>query len=386
MKRTLVFQDGDSQKFWSIEVNGTGFTVNYGRLGTKGQFQTKSFETEEKCQKEASKLIAEKTRKGYNELADGAEMPELVIVEKDPNAFQFSKEQKAMLKERVEDEQYSKKEAKLLEKLVLKHIIPCFNLKIVDGKPTPLDSSVGGIPYCPIGEELPKDENGNEIPLLIQLNLEGIELPGYPNKGIFQLFMKENPPDLEWEDFEEIMQTGNRARYYEDITAEYRKDIPYSNHSMAGACGNDMPADQRHYKIQLEKGWSMYPLLYAEFFSKEAYIFGNCEIFNEILKILECEQTLADIDPEEYFDYDSDFFDVFSDMFPDVSNIGGYGSTPQGQTSIPYSVAKDKKDAKLIHLSEDIISWGDCGCIYFFYEDITKIKKDQSLWGYGDMS
>lgn len=67
MKRIFIFQDAKSQKFWSIDVEGTGFTVQYGRLGTEGQTSTKNFDTEEKCQKEADKLIAEKTKKGYAE-------------------------------------------------------------------------------------------------------------------------------------------------------------------------------------------------------------------------------------------------------------------------------------------------------------------------------
>ena len=67
MKRCFIFQDGNSQKFWNIEVDGSGFVVTYGKLGTAGQTSEKSFGSEEKCQKEADKLIAEKTRKGYVE-------------------------------------------------------------------------------------------------------------------------------------------------------------------------------------------------------------------------------------------------------------------------------------------------------------------------------
>ncbi len=67
MKRIFIFQDAKSQKFWSIDVEGTSFIVEYGRLGTSGQTSSKSFDSEDKCQKEAEKLIAEKTKKGYTE-------------------------------------------------------------------------------------------------------------------------------------------------------------------------------------------------------------------------------------------------------------------------------------------------------------------------------
>ena len=67
MKRTFNFNDDKSAKFWSIETNGSEFTVNYGRIGTNGQTQTKSFGSDEECQKAADKLIKEKTGKGYIE-------------------------------------------------------------------------------------------------------------------------------------------------------------------------------------------------------------------------------------------------------------------------------------------------------------------------------
>ena len=67
MKRTFNFNDDKSSKFWSIEVSGSEFTVHYGRIGTNGQTQTKSFGSNEECQKAADKLIKEKTGKGYIE-------------------------------------------------------------------------------------------------------------------------------------------------------------------------------------------------------------------------------------------------------------------------------------------------------------------------------
>ena len=70
MKRCFIFQEGNSQKFWNIEQDGTGFTVTYGKLGTAGQNSVKSFDSEEKCEKEANKLIAEKLKKGYVESSE----------------------------------------------------------------------------------------------------------------------------------------------------------------------------------------------------------------------------------------------------------------------------------------------------------------------------
>ncbi|EMO14744.1 WGR domain protein [Leptospira santarosai str. CBC523] len=67
MKHRLTFKDDKSDKFWNIEVDETSFTVTYGKTGTSGQTQTKTFDNEEKCLKEAEKLLSEKLKKGYVE-------------------------------------------------------------------------------------------------------------------------------------------------------------------------------------------------------------------------------------------------------------------------------------------------------------------------------
>ena len=69
MPRHFEFVDGSSSKFWEVGVNGTDVTVRYGRIGTDGQTQTKSFGDAAAAQKHADKLIAEKTKKGYSEVA-----------------------------------------------------------------------------------------------------------------------------------------------------------------------------------------------------------------------------------------------------------------------------------------------------------------------------
>jgi uncharacterized protein (TIGR02996 family) len=65
--RTFEFDDGKSHKFWNIELTGTSFTVTYGKVGTQGQTQTKSFPDVTRARKEHDKLVAEKLKKGYSE-------------------------------------------------------------------------------------------------------------------------------------------------------------------------------------------------------------------------------------------------------------------------------------------------------------------------------
>lgn len=65
MKRTLVYMDAKSSKFWNIELTGNSYTVTYGRIGTEGQSLTKDFPSEEAARKDAEKLVKEKLGKGY---------------------------------------------------------------------------------------------------------------------------------------------------------------------------------------------------------------------------------------------------------------------------------------------------------------------------------
>lgn len=66
-RRELVFQDGNSNKFWNIELDGSQYKVRFGRVGTTGQQQTKEFADDEKARQAFDKLVAEKLKKGYVE-------------------------------------------------------------------------------------------------------------------------------------------------------------------------------------------------------------------------------------------------------------------------------------------------------------------------------
>jgi DNA ligase-1 len=59
------YSDGKSEKFWEITRDGLDVTVRYGRIGADGQSKTKSFADQAAADKHATKLISEKTGKGY---------------------------------------------------------------------------------------------------------------------------------------------------------------------------------------------------------------------------------------------------------------------------------------------------------------------------------
>ena len=70
--RTFVFTDDKSNKFWNIDLQGTAFTVTFGKVGTKGQTQAKDFPDAAAARKAHDKLVAEKLGKGYVETTAAA--------------------------------------------------------------------------------------------------------------------------------------------------------------------------------------------------------------------------------------------------------------------------------------------------------------------------
>ncbi len=76
--RYFEFKDDKSSKFWEISQAGNIVRVRYGKLGTNGQSQEKSFLDEAEANSHANKLVKEKIGKGYIEksasdrIVDGA--------------------------------------------------------------------------------------------------------------------------------------------------------------------------------------------------------------------------------------------------------------------------------------------------------------------------
>lgn len=84
MKRIFINQSGDSNKFWTIEQNQNSYTVTWGKIGTDGRSNDKSFSTVDECSKEIEKLIREKLKKDYQETNDKANIPDKPILEYKP--------------------------------------------------------------------------------------------------------------------------------------------------------------------------------------------------------------------------------------------------------------------------------------------------------------
>jgi predicted DNA-binding WGR domain protein len=66
--RRFEFVGGNSSKFWTISQSGRDVTVSFGRIGTDGQCQTKTLDSEEAASSHVEQMIASKLKKGYEEV------------------------------------------------------------------------------------------------------------------------------------------------------------------------------------------------------------------------------------------------------------------------------------------------------------------------------
>ncbi|MET0981650.1 MAG: WGR domain-containing protein [Telluria sp.] len=67
--RRFEMVEGDASKFWEVRCSDGALTVRFGRIGTAGQTKVKEFDEPGDASAERDKLIKEKTRKGYREVA-----------------------------------------------------------------------------------------------------------------------------------------------------------------------------------------------------------------------------------------------------------------------------------------------------------------------------
>ena len=175
----------------------------------------------------------------------------------------------------------------------------CYKMVISDEKAKITDSKIGGVPYTPEGEEFVKNEQGDVIPLFVQINFDGIELENYPNKGILQLFIN---------NASELWPADYKIRFYDDISKPARTDFPeldYSNHFV-----------EEEIKINLEKIISYMP--HGDFRFKN--------LFDEIYsKYFGTTIDWYDIEEETGYSVDK-FLEAF---YTDCGNVGGYADFTQ---------------------------------------------------------
>ena len=90
-KREFEYKDKKSSKFWHITLEGNKYTVNFGRIGTKGQTQEKTFPSVDNAKTIYERTIKQKLKKGYVEITKKA--GEGKSQKREPKIFPPKKEQ-----------------------------------------------------------------------------------------------------------------------------------------------------------------------------------------------------------------------------------------------------------------------------------------------------
>lgn len=128
---------------------------------------------------------------------------------------------------------------KVFEEYVKETKKECYKIEIIDGIPDIMDDKIGGIPYLPIGEEIPKDSDGYDLPLALQINLKNIDLEDFPHEGILEIYA--NMLDTPCE---------HAIRFYKE--GAYRTDLTLN-------CPDDSLIIDQPCKIKLTKDYCCMP-------------------------------------------------------------------------------------------------------------------------------
>lgn len=229
----------------------------------------------------------------------------------------------------------------------------CYKIEIVDSEPSILDDKIGGVPYLPIGEEYPQDDKGNYLALLLQVNLKNIDLKGYPQKGILEIFT----------DSEVDYPCRYSVKYFEE-GLEYQKELPDIDLS-------DYIVN-KSYKITLAKSIS--------YMSVNDYRFNEVissivnEVFNTSFKY--CGEL------DDYFG-EFDWFDKLNNSYENNAiTIGGYADFTQTDPRYDMSENKDECLFKLDSWADyDKIFIGDSGILFTLIsqKDIEECKFENAF-------
>lgn len=83
--KSFIYQDEKSHKFWAVEQQDNELHLSWGKVGTSGQSQIKTFADSATAAKAKQKLIGEKTRKGYAENTAAEKSPPQAVASQSNN-------------------------------------------------------------------------------------------------------------------------------------------------------------------------------------------------------------------------------------------------------------------------------------------------------------
>lgn len=265
----------------------------------------------------------------------------------------------------------------IVEEIKKKTAMTAYSLHIdPDKKPDIYSSKFGGVPYWDFEKEYPRDQEGNLLMLLAQINFDqaDVEEP-LPKQGMLQFFIGSD--ELYGMDFDEPdKQDTFRVVYHETINYSMTEEqvramgIPVSNDAEDEECTPVF----REASINIEKQ--------TVYMGMETYQFND--LFRSLVKDA---YGLAVEDIDDLYLYSEVDEDVFDKMWEELSNMGhwllGYPSFTQTDPreyeekyriydTLLFQMDSDNIDKK------DYVLWGDCGVANFFINGEDLKKRDFS--------
>jgi uncharacterized protein YwqG len=228
--------------------------------------------------------------------------------------------------------------------------------------PSIFHSKLGGIPYWDLDKEFPKDEKGNFMTLLCQINFseENVEGSILPQEGILQFFISTDDPYFGTSDDYNYTNNKNfRIIYHEKINEQITKEQIIQKYNLS-----DSQPDSS-------------PILHEVCFSlkkETVYLSPISEDFTPVFQ--EAVKEIFNIDFEdEYYDLlDNKHFDngktygrkLRTELKSNQSYLLGYPYFCQGDPRQSPNTPQQKPfDTVLLQLdsstNSDYIMWGDMG-------------------------
>ena len=218
------------------------------------------------------------------------------------------------------------------------------------------DSKVGGIPYLPVGVDVPVDDEGRQLTLLAQINCEELEgMDDYPQKGILQFFiLMDDCYGLDFDNANE--QNTFRVVYYDNIDENVKEEDILKIYN---------PYIEEEDYLPFEGEFKMVFTPYEEGITLEDFNFDKVFVkrYNELFQ---------DNQIEAFWDLDDDSEDeLYEEVSGDGSKIGGYPyftqSDPRAYENLDsYNTLLLQIDSMDDEKGNVQTIWGDAGVCNFF--------------------
>lgn len=224
--------------------------------------------------------------------------------------------------------------------------------------PAPTDSYVGGHPFLPAGHAWPRDEEGESMHFVAQVNFADVPaLSGFPTSGLLQMFVKADDTwGLTFDDTTGV--TGFHCRWFSaaDLTqpsqAASAHPIPIPRDSYSPVADSTTPRRIEFTETRmLPQGWEHLAPDLAR----------HPHAFDVLANLWEDHEDLADAT--------LDGWDV---------QVGGWPSFVQAPPVVPTG-----RSSQLIlgFGSNDLMMWGDVGTAHLFGDPAALASGDLSgLW------